>query len=170
MDASAKKKKTWKFQHHSECPLSSGLVYPKITSDEAAKSHSWDAAKDISDTMVRGGELKSVLELDQEDDFDSASDEEEWSVDDGLDGSLRRSYTKKAKKTKHKSGKKETSTTTTSGSKKKKVTTDESNGKQNDKEGVHVAFFRVSIATEDFWCHPVRRSDRRHGMLIVTLA
>ena len=64
--------------------------------------------------------------------------EEPWATYQKI---LKREFTfrpkepKKAKKTKHKSGKKETSTTTTSGSKKKKVKTDEGNGKQNDKEG-----------------------------------
>ena len=64
--------------------------------------------------------------------------EEPWATYQKI---LKREFTfgpkepKKAKKTKHKSGKKETSTTTTSGSKKKKVKTDEGNGNQNDKEG-----------------------------------
>ncbi|KAL7493243.1 hypothetical protein ACHAWT_003085 [Skeletonema menzelii] len=98
LNDAAKKKKIWKNEHHSEFPLSSGLVYPKITSDEAAKSHVWDATKDLSDTMVRDGELKSVLDWDEEDDIDSSSDEEEWSFDNGIQGDLRQSVAKVKKK------------------------------------------------------------------------
>jgi len=93
LNFSAKKMRAWKNEHHSEFPLSSGLVYPKRTSDEAAKSRLWDAAKDVaknsvSDSIVRAGGLDSVLEWDREDtdsdrEDDSTSDEDEWSFDNG---------------------------------------------------------------------------------------
>lgn len=99
LNFSAKMKKAWRNEHHSEFPLSSGLVYPKRTSDEAAKSRLWDAAKDVaknsvSDSIVRAGGLDSVLDWDREDtdsdrEDDSTSDEDEWSFNNERGDDLR---------------------------------------------------------------------------------
>lgn len=89
MTFTAKQKKSWQAENHSEFPFSSGSVYPKISSDEAAKSHVWSAAENITDSMRRGT-TNTVLEWDSDED-DSSSNEDEWSFDEGIAGDIRSS-------------------------------------------------------------------------------
>ena len=84
LNFSVNQKKTWRTEHHSEFPLSSGAVYPKISPDEAAKTHHWDAAQDMTDSVRHTA--ATVLEWDSED--DASSDGEDWSFDNGMRGSI----------------------------------------------------------------------------------
>jgi len=98
LNFTAKRKKAWKNEDHSEFPLSSGLVHPKITPDEASKSHSWVAAKDetsgyISESVFNAAKLNSVLD-DWDPEDDDSSDEEEWRFENGTGFDRRASFTK----------------------------------------------------------------------------
>lgn len=92
MNFSAKQKKTWRTEHHSEFPFSSGSAYPKISTDEAAKSHVWDAGRDITESVRNTGGASTVLDWDPDD--EGSSDEDEWRLDSGIGGDLRSSITK----------------------------------------------------------------------------
>jgi len=95
LNSSAKQKETWRTEHHSEFPFSSGSVYPKISPNEAAKSHLWDAGHCVSvssDSVRNAVGTSTLLDWDQHD--NGSSDEDEWSCDEGTGGDIRKSITK----------------------------------------------------------------------------
>lgn len=90
----AKQKNSWRTENHAEFPFSSGVIYPKVSPDEAAKAKMWDAAQQLTNSDDKGAaNSTTVIDWDGDED-DGIGDEEDWSFENGVRGDLRQSIKK----------------------------------------------------------------------------